>query len=206
MTREDISGVYLITEPVADMMERVRIALQNGVRVVQYRGKGDPAGDRLSSACQLRDLCREYGAYFLVNDDPFLALACQADGVHIGQGDGSVQRARQVLGDVAMIGVSTHSLYEAEQAQRQGADYIGFGCLFPTASKSDTVSASLNELRLVRHAVSLPIVAIGGIHAGNVALAIQSGADAVAVISAVMKADDCRAAVCELVHRWQPDC
>ncbi|ABA87602.1 carboxythiazole phosphate tautomerase [Syntrophotalea carbinolica DSM 2380] len=198
MTREDICGVYLITESVPDMLERVRIALANGVKVVQYRGKNDPEAKRLPMANRLRCLCGEYGAFFIVNDDPGLALACRADGVHLGQGDGSVMQARQMLGEAALIGVSTHSLSEAEQAQRQGADYIGFGCLFATASKRDTVSASLDELRLVRHVVSLPIVAIGGIHIGNAALAVQAGADAVAVISAVMQADDCKSTVCEL--------
>lgn len=205
MTREDISGIYLVTESVSDMFERVEIALQNGVRLVQYRGKNDPEKDRLPVALRLRTLCRKWGAVFIVNDDPQLARACRADGLHLGQSDGSFECARQMLGDAALIGISTHSLHEAECAQRQGADYIGFGCLFQSTSKRDTISTSLGELRLVRHAVSLPIVAIGGIHAGNAVQAFQAGADAVAVISAVMHSDDCKTAVRELVHRWRTD-
>jgi thiamine-phosphate diphosphorylase len=198
-----ISGIYLITESRPDLLQRVRTALQNGVRIVQYRGKGDFEEDLLILACKLRALCREYQALFIVNDDPALALACKADGVHLGQSDGSVTRARDILGDEALIGVSTHSFFEAVRAQHQGADYIGFGCLFPTLSKRDTVSASLEELRRVRAAVTLPIVAIGGIHLGNAALAIRAGADAVAVISAVMQADDCAAAVRDLSKACQ---
>jgi thiamine-phosphate diphosphorylase len=200
MTRKEISGIYLITESVPDMMQRVRIALENGVKVVQYRDKSEDQKQRLNQACELRAMCRDFEALFIVNNDPELALACRADGVHLGQSDGPVARARDLLGAGSLIGVSTHNLKEAIEAQRQGADYIGFGCLFPSVSKQDTVATSLQELSRVRAAVTLPIVAIGGIHLGNAALAIGAGADAVAVISAVMQADDCAAAVCEL-HR-----
>lgn len=203
MLRKRISGLYLLTEPCSDLFERVSIALQNGVGIVQYRHKNGGESGHQVMACRLRDLCRSHQALFIVNDDPGLALICQADGVHLGQSDVSVAQARDILGDKALIGRSTHSLGEAIQAEQQGADYIGFGCLFPTATKPDTVSASLEELRLVRDSVSLPIVAIGGIHAGNAAQAIRAGADAVAVISAVMQASDCRAAVRELKQQCQ---
>lgn len=201
--RRRISGLYLLTGPCSDLIKRVRIALQNGVGIVQYRHKNEGQNGRQVMACRLRDLCRNYQALFIVNDDPGLALVCQADGVHLGQSDASVAKARDILGDQALIGRSTHSLSEAIQAEQQGADYIGFGCLFPTPSKPNTVSASLEELRLVRDSVTLPIVAIGGIHAGNAALAIGAGADAVAVISAVMQAENCRAAVRELNQQCQ---
>lgn len=203
MWRKRISGLYLLTESCPDLFERVRVALQNGVGIVQYRHKSEAQNGRQIMACRLRDLCRDYNALFIVNDDPGLALISQADGVHLGQQDGSVARARKILGDQALIGCSTHSLGEAIQAEQQGADYIGFGCLFPTTSKQDTVSTSLAELRRVRNAVTLPIVAIGGIHAGNAAQAIRAGADALAVISAVMQADDCQAAVRELDRQWR---
>ncbi len=198
MGRRRISDLYLLTEPCVDLFERVSVALQNGVGIVQYRQKNENKNGHQVMACRLRDLCRSYQALFIVNDDPGIALICQADGVHLGQGDISVARARDILGDQALIGRSTHTLGEAIQAEQQGADYIGFGCLFPTASKSDTVSSSLEELRRVSDSVTLPIVAIGGIHAGNAAQAIRSGADAVAVISAVMQAKNCQAAVREL--------
>ncbi|MGE4544338.1 MAG: thiamine phosphate synthase [Pedobacter sp.] len=200
MTRKDISGLYLITESLPDMMQRVRTALENGVKIVQYRDKSEDRKQRFNQACELRTMCRDFEALFIVNNDPELALACRADGVHLGQSDGSVARARKLLGTGSLIGVSTHCLKEAMGAQQQGADYIGFGCLFPSVSKQDTVATSLQELSRVRAAVTVPIVAIGGIHLGNAALAIRAGADAVAVISAVMQADDAAAAVCAL-HR-----
>lgn len=203
MGRGRISDLYLLTEPCPDLFERVSVALQNGVGTVQYRHKNEYKNGHQVMACRLRDLCRNHQALFIVNDDPGLALICQADGVHLGQSDTSVARARDILGDQALIGRSTHSLGEAIQAEQQGADYIGFGCLFPTASKAATVSTSLEELRLVRDSVTLPIVAIGGIHAGNAAQAFWAGADAVAVISAVMQAKDCRAAVRELKRQCQ---
>jgi len=198
LVNKNISGIYLITDPRADLLERVNVALQNGVGIVQYRHKNEDQNGQQVMACRLRDLCRNYQATFIVNDDPQLALICQADGVHLGQGDASVPKARNILGDQALIGCSTHSLGEAIRAEQQGADYIGFGCMFPTASKVDTVSTSLEELRRVRGSVTLPIVAIGGIHAGNAAEAIRAGADAVAVISAVMQGEDFRAVVQEL--------
>jgi thiamine-phosphate diphosphorylase len=203
MRRKDICGIYLITEPKPDLVDRVRVALRNGVGIVQYRGKNGSVKEHLNMAYRLRALCRQYQALFIVNDDPALAIACKADGLHIGQSDGSVACAREMVGAEALVGVSTHSLSEAINAEQQGADYIGFGCLFPTLSKQDVVATSLEELHLVRDAVNLPIVAIGGIQIGNAALAIQAGADAVAVISAVMQADNCEAAVRELIGQCQ---
>lgn len=203
MARKGISGIYLITESVPDLMARVRTALENGVKIVQYRDKSEDQRQRLNQACELRAMCWDFEALFIVNNDPELALACRADGVHLGQSDGPVTRARNILGTGSLIGVSTHCLKEAMEAQQQGADYIGFGCLFPSVSKQDTVATSLQELCRVRAAVTLPIVAIGGIHLGNAALAIRAGADAVAVISAVMQADDCAVAVRELLRHVQ---
>lgn len=206
MSQTAISGLYLLTEPCRDLLERVTVALRHGVKIVQYRHKDPDREEPRHLAKQLNDLCRQHQALFIVNDDPLTALAWQADGVHLGQQDGSVSEARQILGDQALIGRSTHSVIEAVQAEQEGADYIGFGCLFSTTSKPDTVAASLEELRRVRHAVSLPIVAIGGIHAGNLSLAVAAGADSVAVISAVMRADDCQAAVLELQRQYRLGC
>lgn len=184
-----ISGLYLITMPVADLFERVELALRMGVRILQYRGKEEGLARQRQVARELRRRCRMHGALFIVNDSIELARECAADGVHLGQGDGNVAVARNVLGADALVGLSTHCLAEAGAAEEQGADYIGFGCLFPTGTKTDTTAASLDELRRVRRAVRLPIVGIGGIHADNAAQVLQAGADAVAVISAVMQAE-----------------
>lgn len=203
LMEKTISGIYLVTERCSDLLERVEIALQCGVGIVQYREKDPHAKDRLVTACRLRIRCRKYRALFIVNDDPLLALKCEADGVHLGQGDLSPAKAREILGKDALIGVSTHCLAEAVAAERAGADYIGFGCLFPTRTKGDTTPASLEELERVRKAVSIPIVAIGGIDVSNLASTIRSGADAAAVISAIARSNDCRAAVSELLRQYR---
>jgi hydroxymethylpyrimidine kinase/phosphomethylpyrimidine kinase/thiamine-phosphate diphosphorylase len=186
-----INGLYLITDSDSDglLAERVAAALRGGVRVVQYRDKNRPAEQQVVVARELGQICRQAGAVFLVNDSPQLALASEADGVHLGQGDGSVGNARRILGHRRIIGISTRTVDQALRAQNEGADYIGLGAIYPTGSKSDAELVGLERLRQVRQAVTLPIVAIGGIDRDNAGAAIDAGADAVAVISAVMAAD-----------------
>jgi hydroxymethylpyrimidine kinase/phosphomethylpyrimidine kinase/thiamine-phosphate diphosphorylase len=183
-----IAGLYLITDDDRDgrLAERVAAALAGGARVVQYRDKHRPAAEQLAAARQLAALCREAGALFLVNDSPALALESGADGVHLGQGDGGVAAARALLGPGRIVGVSTRTAAQARQAQDEGADYVGLGAMFPTGSKTDAELVGVERLREVRQAVRLPIVAIGGITRENAAQLIDAGADAVAVISAIM--------------------
>jgi hydroxymethylpyrimidine kinase / phosphomethylpyrimidine kinase / thiamine-phosphate diphosphorylase len=183
-----LNGLYLITDTDHDgrLAQRVAAALSGGVRVVQYRDKDQPAEARLAMARELAGLCRQAGALFLINDDAPLALACGANGVHLGQGDGPISEARQLLGPKRLIGRSTRTVDQAQQAMRDGADYIGLGAMFPTASKNDTQLVGVERLRQVRQAVDLPIVAIGGIDGSNAGEVIDAGADAVAVLSAVM--------------------
>jgi hydroxymethylpyrimidine kinase/phosphomethylpyrimidine kinase/thiamine-phosphate diphosphorylase len=183
-----MQGLYLITDSDHDgrLARRVSAALAGGVRVVQYRDKDRPTEARLASARQLTDLCRSAGALLLINDDAQLALACGADGVHLGQEDGPIADARCILGPGKIIGRSTRTVEQALQAQQEGADYIGLGAIYPTDSKNDTQLVGLERLRQVRQAVDLPIVAIGGINIENAGAVIDGGADALAVISAVM--------------------
>lgn len=183
-----ISGLYLITDHDHDgrLLERVREALAGGVRVLQYRDKQSGPETRLATARALAGICRDAGVTFLVNDDPHLALEAGADGVHLGQGDMRPAEARALLGPQAIIGVSARSPEPARQAEADGADYLGVGALYPTASKDDARHIGLGGFQAIRAAVRLPIVAIGGIAAANAAPVINAGADAVAVISAVM--------------------
>lgn len=185
---QSISGLYLITDDHRDgrLAERVVAALRGGARTVQLRCKEATADERLALARRIQPLCREHGALFLINDDPVLALAAEADGVHLGQTDLSVAEARRILGPHRLIGVSTRTVEQALKAAAQGADYIGLGSMFATTSKDDAVVVGVETLRRVRRAVSLPIVAIGGISRDRTAEVIDAGADAVAVISAVM--------------------
>ncbi|MBL0225949.1 MAG: bifunctional hydroxymethylpyrimidine kinase/phosphomethylpyrimidine kinase [Geobacteraceae bacterium] len=181
-----ISGVYLITDLGDDLAGRVRRALRGGVSVLQYRAKDKGHELCLAEGGELKQLCRSFGVAFIVNDDVQLALALEADGVHLGQDDGSVSAARELLGPGRIIGKSTHNLDEALQAERDGADYIGFGAMYPTDSKNVTHIAGTAGLAAIRDRVRLPIVAIGGITTSNACRVIDAGADAVAVISSVL--------------------
>lgn len=190
MTAKAIAGLYLITPagPERRVINTVRAALRGGVRVVQYRDKERPRAAQIALACQLLTLCREAGALLLINDDPVVARDSRADGVHLGQGDGSIAAARALLGPDKLIGMSTRTVAQAQQAASAGADYIGLGAIYPTGTKHDAELVGLGRLREVRSAVPIPIVAIGGIGYANAGAAIDAGADALAVVSAV--ADD----------------
>ncbi|MDX9709273.1 MAG: bifunctional hydroxymethylpyrimidine kinase/phosphomethylpyrimidine kinase [Trichloromonas sp.] len=186
-----IEGLYLITDHNRDgrLKARVKAALKGGARIVQYRDKTRPAMEQVADAAELRELCRKHGALFLVNDDAELAQACDAGGVHLGQEDGTIAEARKRLGHGRIIGISTRTAEEAIKAEMQGADYVAIGSIFPTASKQDAVVVGLETLAKVRRAVSIPVVAIGGIDANGADAALDAGANSVAVISAIMEDD-----------------
>ncbi|HWP34315.1 MAG TPA: thiamine phosphate synthase [Thermodesulfobacteriota bacterium] len=180
--------------------ERLAAAiLAGGAKILQLRMKGGAggwgAGAVLAAAKQLRRLTRDAGALFIVNDRADVALIADADGVHVGQEDLPYEEVRRLLGPGRLIGVSTHSVEEARAAEAAGADYIGFGPMFPTATKRDTRPVqTLERLQAVRAAVALPIAAIGGITAERIAAVRAAGADSVAVISAICDAADPTAA------------
>ncbi len=132
----------------------------------------------------------EAGGVFIVNDHADIALAVDADGVHLGQGDLLIRHARKLLGSGRIIGLSTHSLAQALEAEDQGADYIGFGPIYPTLTKDAGPAQGIARLSEIKKAVSVPVIAIGGIGPGNVRDVIRAGADGVAIISAILSADD----------------
>lgn len=193
-----IRGLYLITDHGERLPERVELALAGGVSCLQYRRKVKAREERLAEGAVLRALCSRHGIPFLVNDDITLAAELAADGVHLGQDDGSVTEARRVLGPDAIIGVSTHSVGEALRAEAEGADYIGFGAMYPTESKDVRYLPGPSGLAGARKRVRIPIVAIGGITRDNGAPLIDAGADALAVISAVLSSPEPGLAVEEL--------
>ena len=182
----DISGIYLITDHGPGLVDRVCKALQGGVSVVQYRAKGMAYSERVAEGSELKRLCARFGVTFIVNDDTKLAKELNADGVHLGQDDGNIADARILLGAGKIIGTSTHNLEEALGAEREGADYIGFGAMYPTGSKAITHLPGVDGLKLIRDKVKIPIVAIGGLSTGNACRVIEAGADALAVISTVL--------------------
>ncbi|MED1791660.1 thiamine phosphate synthase [Brevibacillus nitrificans] len=169
-------------------------ALQGGVGTLQLRDKGSKltADERIELGRQLQLLCRESGALFFVNDDVDLAIRLQADGVHVGQDDMQLAKVREAVGPNMYIGVSAATVEEALAAQAGGVDCIGVGAMYATSSKADAGEPIGPEgLRVIREAVGseLPIVGIGGITLQNAAEVIRAGADGVAVISAITRAD-----------------
>jgi thiamine-phosphate pyrophosphorylase len=189
-----IHGLYAITPDelnTVELLRQVRLALQGGARILQYRNKLADAALRLTQAAELRGLTREFAATFIVNDDAKLAALVDADGVHLGGEDGSIDTARALLGEAKLIGVSCYNRFElAEQAARDGADYVAFGAFFSSTVKPDAPVASLELLRQARSNLTLPIVAIGGITLQNGSQLFAAGANALAAISAIFYAPD----------------
>jgi thiamine-phosphate pyrophosphorylase len=195
--KNPIKGLYAVTPEVADNNRLLLLAeqvLSGGARTLQYRDKSSDGARRLTQARLLLQLCRRHDACFIINDDPQLALAVEAHGVHIGRDDARLQQARELLGRDAIIGVSCYDdLAMAQQLIAAGADYIAFGAIFPSVSKPDADSASLASVSAAS-ALGLPVVAIGGITLDNASSVIEAGADAIAVINALFSAADPRQA------------
>ncbi len=197
--RRKLHGLYAIADTAylddAHLAGAMEQAVAGGARVVQYRDKQNDAATRLRQAQALSRLCREQGVTFLVNDDVALAKECDADGVHLGREDMTLETARTQLGVDTLIGVSCYNeLDRALAAEAAGADYVAFGSFFPSRTKPQAVRASLDLLRAARAQLKIPIVAIGGITPENGAELIAAGADMLAVIEGVFAQADVRAA------------
>jgi thiamine-phosphate pyrophosphorylase len=180
------------------LYEQVEEALKGGVTCVQLREKELDETAFLQEAKELCALCRRYGVPFLVNDNVEIAIACGADGIHVGQEDLAAGEVRRRVGENMILGVSVHTVEEACQAVRDGADYLGLGAVFPTSTKTDVEQMSNETLRAICDAVDVPIVAIGGINRGNILRLAGSGVDGVALVSAVFSAEDIEGACREL--------
>ncbi|NER79788.1 MAG: thiamine phosphate synthase [Leptolyngbya sp. SIO1D8] len=182
--------IYLVTSPSEDLLDVVESALQGGLQIVQYREKVADDCDRLVIAQKLRALCQQYGALFLVNDRVDLAIAVDADGVHLGQKDLPIKVARELLGSHRIIGRSTTNPEEMSKALAEGADYIGVGPVYATPTKPDKPAAGLDYVRCAAANSPVPFYAIGGIDEQNLGEVITAGADRVAVVRAIMKAEE----------------
>jgi thiamine-phosphate pyrophosphorylase len=206
VARQPIRGLYAITPDetdTAELLRKVRLALQGGARVLQYRNKAAAAALRLRQAEALRGLTRKFAVPLIVNDDVALAQQVDADGVHLGGADGSVAEARALLGG-RLIGVSCYNrLALAHEAASLGADYVAFGSFFASTVKPEAVVATPDLLRQARGELAVPLVAIGGITPQNGALLLEAGADALAVISAVFAAPDIEGAAREFSNLFE---
>jgi thiamine-phosphate pyrophosphorylase len=166
--------------------QAMRQALSAGVKFFQYRNKHGARKSIYETASTLARISLEAKALFIVNDHADIAAAVDADGAHLGQDDLPIEFARKLLGNDKIIGISTHSLGQAKAAEIAGADYIGFGPIFPTTTKDAGQTRGLQRLSDIRKSISLPVVAIGGIKLSNVQDVFKSGADSAAMISAIL--------------------
>ncbi|MDR1831233.1 MAG: thiamine phosphate synthase [Fusobacteriaceae bacterium] len=176
---------------------QVESALKGGVSCVQLREKDLPFADFLAEAREIKNLCRRYDVPFIVNDNVDIAIATGADGVHIGQSDEPVEVVRKRIPGDMLLGVSAQTVEDALRAEAQGADYLGVGAVFPTATKPDAITVSKETLASICKAVRIPVVAIGGITKENLPTLCDTGIAGVALVSAVFAARDiereCRA-------------
>lgn len=186
------SCLYLITDRSISGLSHtaiVRQAISSGVRTIQLREKHMSKGDIFREALSIRELTLAGGVRFLVNDHVDIALAAGADGVHLGQDDLPIAEARKILGRRKIIGISTRTLRQAVKAESEGADYIGYGPVFATATKETVYPRGLRSLRKVTGHVHIPVVAIGGIKPGHLPDILGAGAAAVAVASGILRGE-----------------
>jgi len=207
MNMSKLSGLYVVTDqdlsPGRTHTGIAEAAIAGGAGVIQLRDKSASDREFFESAVAIRELTRQAGALFIVNDRIAVAAACEADGVNIGQTDMPAWAARKVLGPDVIIGVSCENLEQARQAVLDGADYIGFGPVFSTNTKLDCgPETGLGVLAEVCREISLPVAAIGGISLDNIAEIAKAGADCAAVVSAVVCAEDMVKATEELAREF----
>jgi thiamine-phosphate pyrophosphorylase len=202
-----LTGLYAIIDSQAlggrSHLEMVGQLIRGGAKAIQLRHKLDSKDELFPIAQKLKDLCSEHGVLFIVNDYLDIALAVKADGLHLGQKDLPVAIARRLLPIDMILGCSVTSLKQAKAAEAGGADYIAVGSMYPTLSKETAKVVGLEMLRRVRGAVSLPLVAIGGINKGNAGEIAAAGADGVVVISAILGAEDVEEAARQVIKAFE---
>lgn len=195
--KKNIHGLYAIADTStideALLYEKVRLVLSGGCSVMQYRDKSRDEAKRLRQAMEIRQLCSDAGAIFIINDDAELAMQVHADGVHCGKNDAPIIETRRRYPELLIGATCYNSLERAEHAVNDGADYLAFGSFYPSPSKPEATPADIQTLQVASQRFDRPIVAIGGIMVENAPLLISSGASAVAVINSVFAAvDPCR--------------
>ena len=187
---QPIHGVYAITDPSLSPNQQVfhdvECALKGGTKIIQYRDKTSALSQQIQIAKQLKQLCSQYQALLIINDSIEIALASDADGIHLGKDDAALEQAREQLGADKIIGISCYnSIERAQQMQARGADYVAFGRFFPSKTKPEAPQADLSTLVQAKESLQIPIVVIGGITLDNASSLIEQGADSIAVIQGI---------------------
>ncbi len=200
-------GFYFITDHKLsenDIVKDVDLALQAGVRLVQFREKTRRKTEYFNELIEIKDLCAKHQAKLIINDDIQLAKEVDADGIHLGQGDSSIEEAKRLLGSSGIIGISVYTLAEAHKAQEQGASYLGVGHIFPTSTKiKESPPLGTSILKEFKQKLTIPIVAIGGIHINNAPSVIETGVDMLVALSYSLKGGQVKENITELTRLFK---
>ena len=191
--------IYLVTDEKAclekDFYACIEEAIKGGVRIVQLREKNISTKDFYEKALKVKEICKNYGALFIINDRLDIAQAVGADGVHLGQSDMPIEKAREILKDKFLIGATARNVEEAKRAELLGADYIGSGAIFGTSTKDNAKKLEMEELKKIVASVKIPVFTIGGININNVSSLKNIGLQGICAVSGILSEKDCKKAV-----------
>ena len=191
--------IYLVTDEKAclgkDFYVCIEEAIKGGVKIVQLREKNISTKDFYEKALKVKEICKNYGVLFIINDRLDIAQAVGADGVHLGQSDMSIEKAREILKDKFLIGATARNVEEAKRAELLGADYIGSGAIFGTNTKDNAKKLEMEELKKIVASVKIPVFAIGGINIDNVGILKNIGLQGICAVSGILSEKDCKKAV-----------
>ena len=191
--------IYLVTDEKAclekDFYSCIEEAIKGGVKIVQLREKNISTKDFYEKALKVKEICKNYGALFIINDRLDIAQAVGADGVHLGQSDMPIEKAREILKNRFLIGATARNIEEAKRAELLGADYIGSGAIFGTSTKDNAKKLEMEELKKIVASVKIPVFAIGGININNVGILKNIGLQGICSVSGILSEKNCKKAV-----------
>ena len=191
--------IYLVTDEKAcngkDFYKCIEESIKGGVKIVQLREKNSSTKDFYEKALKVKKICKNYGALFIINDRLDIAQAVEADGVHLGQTDMPIEKARKILKNKFLIGVTARNVKEAKKAELSGADYIGSGAIFGTSTKDNAKKLEMEDLKKIVNSVKIPVFAIGGINISNVCMLKNIGLQGICAVSGILSEKDCKKTV-----------
>ena len=191
--------IYLVTDEKScngkDFYKCIEEAIKGGVKIIQLREKTLSTKDFFIKALKVKEICKNYGALFIINDRLDIAQAVEADGVHLGQSDMPIEKAKEILKNKFLIGVTARNVDEAIKAELEGADYIGSGAIFGTSTKDNAKKLEIEELKKIINSVKIPVFTIGGINTNNVSMLKNIGLQGVCSVSGILSEKDCKKAV-----------
>lgn len=191
--------IYLVTDEKSckgkDFYSCIEEAIESGVKIVQLREKNLSSKDFYEKALKVKEICKSYEVLFIINDRLDIAQAVEADGVHLGQSDMPIEKAREILKDKFLIGATARNIEEAKKAELLGANYIGSGAIFGTSTKDNAKKLEIEDLKKIVNSVKIPVFAIGGININNVSMLKNIGLQGVCSVSGILSEKDCKKAV-----------